>query len=804
MDNTTANKNAKIQMFPFKKYQEKWKNLILPKKSGKDIYILEMWPYPSGDLHMGHVRNYTIGDIVARLRYLQGYSVFHPMGWDAHGLPAENAAKEHNIHPKIWTEKNINNMRHQLKSLFFSYDWDYEMATCDSAYYKFQQQLFIAMFKAGFIKKKESYVNWDPVDQTVLANEQVIDGKGWRSGAPIQKKLLSQWFCTISDFSNVLLEDLDQLEGHWPKQILTMQRNWIGKDTGYGITFHVEENKENSILEIFTKSPYYVPKVEFVAVAPDSEYGVYLYKKYSHIQEFIKNNPRDDKNQDTNGFFTGFYVINPFNQKKIPLYIGNYVLGDYGTGAVMGVPSVCENDHNFAIAHNIKIEYPIKIQDYLSQDTDDDKKLTKELLDKKIVYIKTVYKIKDWCISRQRYWGAPIPIIYCDYCGILPNEDLPVHVSSDMNNINYYIKCPKCGKDAKRESDTMDTFFDSSFYFWLFPLFPEIKKNDKIFIKDLKRYPVVDLYIGGPEHAVLHLLFARFFGKVLKILGYIDESEPFKNLYTQGMICLQTYKNKITNKFIYPKDVFEENGVFYTLNNNEKQEVIVGNYEKMSKSKKNVISPEEIINQYGVDALRLFIVSDTPCDKDLQWNDKALNGCWCFNNKIWDLTNKIHGYESIDNTKDIFFQEYSWNVFFKIIKYLEDIHINVAIAQIRVLVNYIEDNKSHISKDLLITQWKDLLKLYWCLCPVISTECLSILEDDLKFILPFAREKTQGDVYELVVQKNGKKITSLEVLSNFEEKEIIALILEKYSFLKSYNKVIFVKYKVINFVFSIE
>lgn len=793
-------------IYPFKKYQNKWKDFKVNKKiKGENKYILEMLPYPSGHIHMGHVRNYTIGDIISRLKHLEGYNVFHPMGFDSNGLPAENAAMEYKTHPKIWTENNIAHMRQQLKSLFFSYDWDYEIQTHKPEYYKFQQELFIKMFNMGLIKKKEEYVNWDPVDKTVLANEQVVNGKGWRSGAVVQQKLLSQWFCTISDFAEILLNDISKLEGHWPQQILTMQRNWIGKSIGYGIKFLINNKEiETYELEVFTKSPYLLPLVEFISIAPDSKLAIELYKKYSFIEEFIKNNPRDKINKDTKGIYTNILAINPYTNEKIPIYIANYVLGDIGTAMVMAVPSICENDYNFAINNNITIKHPINIdKDYLSSIGDKEENLTKELLDKNIAFEKTVYKIKDWCISRQRYWGVLIPIIYCDKCGIIPNENLPINLPEEMSELktDNFRKtiCSKCGGEAFKETDTMDTFFDSSWYFWRYV---SAKSYDKIFDDNLKNFPAVDLYIGGPEHAVLHLLFARFFGKVLKKLNLIEEDEPFRNFYTQGMICMRSYKNSETDKYINPKDVFEENNRLYTMENNLKQRVVEGPIEKMSKSKKNTIDPVTILDEYGVDSVRLFVVSDTPCNKDLQWSDKALNGCWSFNNRIWSISNELLEYEATNNSKDEYFKEYAANMFYLIIKDLDEININVAIANIRIFVNYVNDNIGYISRELLINKWKDLMKLYWCLAPIISLEILSLLGDDLSFNLPENKPKDQSDVYELVVQKNGKKIFTVQVKSSVNENTIIDLINKEYSQynLCMYKKVVFIKYKIINFV----
>jgi leucyl-tRNA synthetase len=775
-------------IFAFKEYEQKWKEFTFEKKQGKYIYILEMWPYTSGSLHMGHVRNYTIGDIISRLKHLQGFCVLHPMGWDAHGLPAENAAKEYNIHPKIWTQNNITQMKQQMESMFFSYDWDHELSTCDKSYYKHQQKLFIEMFKAGYIKKKEEYVNWDPVDQTVLANEQVVNGKGWRSGAAIQQKLLSQWFFTISDFSEILLKDLDLIEDNWPAQILTMQRNWIGKNQGYGIKF--------DFIEIFTKSPSCLGEVEFIAVAPNSIYGIEFFKKYIHVQDFVTNNPVDKTIEDQRGIFTTEYVNNPFNSKKLPVYIANYVLGDYGTGAIMAVPSLCQNDYNFAVYNNINIIYPVKIQDYLNTGLNKElQEFHNLLLDKKIVYEKTVYKLKDWCISRQRYWGTPIPIIYCDTCGIVCNDNLPVELS--YQNEDKSIICPQCQKIAIKETDTMDTFVDSSWYSWKYPC----AKSENIFDDNLKKYPAVDLYIGGPEHAVLHLLFARFFGKMLKNLGYIEESEPFRKFYAQGMICMPTYKTKNTNKFIYPQDVYKKDNILWTLYNDIEEEVIMGSWEKMSKSKKNTISPQDILNSYGVDALRLFIVSDTPCYKDLKWNENSLNGCWSFINRIWKLTHEIKTHEETTDTQNIIFQEYASNIYYNIIENLENININIAISHIRIFINYLEEHKKNITSVLLQSRWVDFLKLLWCICPVISLECLELLVgNNIEFDLPFNKAKDHSGTYELVIQKNGKKFNTINVSSDLDQNHIKDLLIKQYPQLSNYQNIVFVKYKIINFV----
>lgn len=810
--------NKKI--FPFKQFKEKWLDFnlnFLDKQRTNPTnkkYILGMLPYPSGKLHMGHVRNYTIVDIMARFYYLKGDEVFCPIGWDAFGLPAENAAKEFNSHPKIWTDNNISVMKKQLQELFFLYNWKNEIKTCDVSYYKWQQQLFIEMWKKGYITKKLSYIDYDPVDKTTLAKEQITaDGRGWRSGALVEKRLLSQWFFKISDFNERLLQDLEKLSGHWPDQIITMQRNWIGKTPGFGITFkvNVENDTKSDILfdkiEIFTKSPYYLPKVEFIGVAPDSEYGIFLYETIPEVKEFIQKHPRlsNVKTADMRGFNTGLQAINPYNNEKLPIYIANYVLGDYGTGIVMGVPSICENDHQFATKNQIAINNPINIdKEYLANNMNNQQSidLTAELKQKGLTYDKMVYKLKDWCISRQRYWGCPIPIIHCPTCGMLENKNIPVNLSEDIYNEDWTIVCWKCGGQATRESDTMDTFVDSSWYQYRYP--SAQYTQGPLDPLATQTWPKVDIYVGGPEHAVLHLLFARFFGKMLKDMGYIPEDEPFASLYTQGMICMQIYKTAVTSMFVNPEETFEENGkLYYKTPNGEVERVVVGNFEKMSKSKKNTIDPQRMLDTYGVDALRLSVVSDTPANKDLAWNTDNLNGCWIFINKIWSLTHYINDLPEgnhVAKTMDDTFHEYALDVFFRIIQDIEEFNFNIAIANFRILVNYIEDNIVNISKNMLTKVWTDYIILFWCLCPIISSEVLAILNVDTRNItLPFAQKKIDT-ICTLVVQKNGKKIDVITALLTDDEETIIQKIKDNNIIINEYKKVIFIKGRAINFV----
>jgi leucyl-tRNA synthetase len=547
-------------------------------------------------------------------------------------------------------------------------------------------------------------------------------------------------------------------------------------------------------------------QVEFIAVGPDSTYGITLYETNQIAKEFITKNPRNTKANavDFRSVKLNINAINPYNNKEIPVFIANYVLGDYGTGVVMAVPSVCKNDHDFAMENNIPVIHPVKInENYVKQDEINDQlqAFTRDLIQDNIVYKKTVYKLKDWCISRQRYWGCPIPIIYCKNCGTLENKDLPVHLAQTMvYGHNTEIICWKCGANGTKEKDTMDTFVDSSWYTYRYP---SATNTEKIFDDHtLKDFPQVHIYVGGPEHAVLHLLFARFFGKMLKDMKYIEQDEPFASLFTQGMICMQTYKTKDSGMFVNPDSTFEENNkLMYKHPGGNVEEVLVGSFEKMSKSKKNTIDPEKMLNTYGVDALRLSVVSDTPADKDLQWNTDNLNGCWAFINRIWFLSHKINENINTNGTLDQFFQEYSWNMFYKIINNLEQFSFNVAIANIRILVNYIEDNFNNISGDLLKKQWIDLLSLLWTICPVVTSEALEMFNVSVDHILlPFARSKNDSDVYELVLQVNGKKYATIEAMSSDNETSILEKMRQQKIPIKQHKKIIFIKNKVMNFV----
>ncbi|NLI57523.1 MAG: leucine--tRNA ligase [Clostridium sp.] len=656
-----------------KKWQKKWEEnklfSVLKDDNKEKYYVLEMFPYPSGNLHMGHVRNYSIGDVVARFKKMNGYNVLHPMGWDSFGLPAENAAIKRNIHPNEWTWSNIDNMRRQLKELGMGYDWDREVATCHPDYYKWTQWMFLQLYKNGLAYKKKSYVNWCPSCSTVLANEQVVNGACERCSSTVAKKDLEQWFFKITKYAQRLLDDIDKLKG-WPDKVKTMQQNWIGRSEGVEVDFKVDGFDKS--VRIYTTRPDTIFGVTYMVIAPEHSLVKELIKgteqekvctEFIEKMQFLNEIDRTSTDVEKEGVFTGRYVINPLNGDKVPLYLANYVLADYGTGVVMAVPAHDQRDFEFSKKYNLPIKVVIQPEGeelnaqemtqayedvgYLVNSGQFDGVKSDEAIDKIIDYIeeksfgerKINFKLRDWLISRQRFWGAPIPIIYCDDCGIVPvpDEDLPVILPVDVkftgvgesplssNEEFLKAKCPKCGKEGRREVDTMDTFVCSSWYFLRYcdPC------NDKLpFDKESVDYWMpVDQYIGGVEHAILHLLYSRFFMKALYDMGYVTCDEPFKNLLTQGMVL--------------------KDGA------------------KMSKSLGNVVSPEEIVEKFGADTARLFILFASPPEKDLEWSDQGVEGCYKFINRVWRIVNhfinvvkgdyKVNPAEFTKEDKDLWF-----------------------------------------------------------------------------------------------------------------------------------------------------
>ncbi len=638
-------------------------------------YVLEMFPYPSGRIHMGHVRNYTLGDVVARVKRAKGFNVLHPMGWDAFGLPAENAAMERGIHPAKWTKENISSMRDQLKAMGLSYDWSREVATCDADYYRFEQKMFLDFLKADLAYRKESWVNWDPVENTVLANEQVVDGCGWRSGVPVERRLLSQWFLKITAFADDLLTALKQLE-RWPDRVRLMQHNWIGRSEGASIRF-AQTSKSSETIDVFTTRPDTLFGASFLAIAANHPLALRLAADNADLAAFIEECNRLGIAQaaietaEKKGFDTGLHFTHPFDASaSLPLYVANFVLMEYGTGAIFGCPAHDQRDLDFANAYNLPVT-PVVLPDDESADsftitdtayTGSGTLFNSDFLDglgvdeaisaaitalekKKSGHHDTSWRLRDWGVSRQRYWGCPIPIIHCDTCGTVPvpEDQLPVMLPEDVdfaaagNPLLSHptwknTSCPDCGGKATRETDTFDTFFESS---WYFLRFADPDPNIAFSKEAIKYWLPVDQYIGGIEHAVLHLLYSRFFTRALSVCGYLDLAEPFDGLMTQGMVCHQTFRDK-DGQWLFPTDVKHEGETWVYRKDGMK--VTAGRIEKMSKSKRNVIDPENIIKDYGADTARFFMMSDSPPERDMEWTSAGVEAAARFIQKIWRMT----------------------------------------------------------------------------------------------------------------------------------------------------------------------
>ncbi len=634
-------------------------------------YVLEMFPYPSGRIHMGHVRNYTMGDVLARFRRMKGMEVLHPMGWDAFGMPAENAAMEKGVHPGNWTRANIATMKAQLKRLGFALDWTRELATCEPDYYGHEQALFLDLFAAGLVYRKESAVNWDPVDMTVLANEQVIDGRGWRSGALVERRKLSQWFLKITDFADELVDGLGALE-HWPDKVKLMQENWIGRSQGLQFKFALAGNTTGiDSVEVFTTRPDTMFGSSFVAVAADHPIARAVAETNPDAAAFIELCKRGGTTaaeldtQEKLGFDTGIRATHPLDKTwELPVYIANFVLMEYGTGAVFGVPAHDQRDLDFARKYDLPVkrvvsegddEAPVFVGDAAwtgagtivnshfldGMDIEDAKRVVIERAEGE-GWGKgtTVFRLRDWGVSRQRYWGTPIPIIHCDACGAVPvpKDQLPIVLPEDVsfdipgNPLDRHptwkhVPCPSCGGNARRETDTLDTFVDSSWYFIRFASQPDAKPFDR---SGAEKWLPVNQYIGGVEHAILHLLYARFWTRALKHIGMLDIAEPFAGLFTQGMVTHETYKSA-DGRWLGPDDV--RDGIEIATGD----AITVGRVEKMSKSKKNTVDPEPIVDQYGADAVRWFVLSDSPPERDLPWSESGIEGAWRFVQRLWRL-----------------------------------------------------------------------------------------------------------------------------------------------------------------------
>ena len=845
-----------MERYNFKKVEEKWQNFWQKNKTfktelnkkKKKFYCLEMFPYPSGKIHMGHVRNYTIGDVLARYKTLQNYNVLHPMGWDSFGMPAENAARENNLDPKDWTEKNISIMKSQLKKLGLSIDWDREISTCSPEYYKHQQIFFLELYNKGLIYKKENYVNWDPVDQTVLANEQVIDGKGWRSGATVERKKLSQWFFKISEFSDELLTGLDKLD-KWPKKVKVMQKNWIGKSFGCEIDFKIEGNASINKIKCFTTRPDTLFGFSFLAVSADHPISKF-YDKNPEFQKFKLECSKTGTTEESIahaekvGFKTDLLAINPFDENmKVPVYFANFVLMDYGFGAVFGCPAHDQRDFEFAKKYNLPIKTVVKPKDVkdkfkveneayigdgiminssfldgLNTPGDAITKAIEEVEKKKSGKKKINFRLKDWGISRQRYWGCPIPIAYDENGNYraVPKDQLPIKLPENINlktngnPLDHQIEWGKVkieGKNYRLETDTLDTFVDSSWYYLRF-CSPK-NSNYGYDIDEIKHWMPVDQYIGGVEHAILHLLYSRFF---MLALGHKNKEfiskEPFEGLFTQGMVCHETYKDK-NNHWLSPDEVFSEDGKNFYKINDKKHKINVGPSESMSKSKKNVIDPEKIIQTYGADAVRLFILSDSPPEKDIQWSEQGMVASYKFINKFWLLHNKILEKINLNNkgSSDDNLNIFTNKLINKISINLEKFNYNVIVANIYETYNFlIKEIDKNYQAEVLRENYLKILTLMMPVIPHVISEAVQDLKYEKKLVWPEAETKYLEEKFvNIVIQINGKKRSLIKVEKDLKDLEVIKRIKkdEKISNIlsdKNLLKHIIVKNRLVNFI----
>jgi len=849
-----------------KKWQEFWEREGLfrtTEDAAKEkYYLLEMFPYPSGKIHMGHVRNYTIGDVVARYKRMQGKNVLHPMGWDAFGLPAENAAIDNNIHPHKWTYANIDNMKSQLKRMGFSYDWDRELATCDPEYYRWEQLVFLKMYEKGLAYKKRTFVNWCESCQTVLAKEQVENGCCWRhTDEEVILKEMDSWYFKITDYAEDILEKCDELKG-WPDRVITMQRNWIGKSYGAIIKFPLAGS--NEVIDVYTTRPDTLFGATFMCFAPEHPMLKDMVKglpQENEVVGFIERTMKVDSFIRTSDFtakegvFTGRYCLNPVTNEKMPIYVANFVLFDYGTGAIMSVPTHDQRDFEFAKKYDIPLILVIKPADreisvdemteayegegilvnsgiFDGKGNLESKESITEYLSLKGIGNKTVnFRIRDWNISRQRYWGAPIPIIYCDKCGTVPasEKDLPVRLPLDLDlrtgggsplpfeSSFYETACPICNGKARRETDTMDTFVESSWYFNRYTC-PDFKEGpiDK---KKVDYWMPVDQYIGGIEHAILHLLYSRFYTRVLKDLGYLDFKEPFVNLLTQGMVCKETQTCK-THGYLFPQEV--EDGKCTRCGD----PITTGSIVKMSKSKKNVVDPNDLVDRYGADTVRIFCLFASPPERDLEWNDQGVEGAFRFLNRVWrllvDNVNEISKAKTFSGSEDLLkgdlknLHRKTHETIKKVTIDIEDrFHFNTAISAIMELVNdvykYLNSavEKDELSWSVIREAMEATILLLSPIVPHITEEMYRIFgHEDLLLNVPwpsYREEALEVEKITIVLQVNGKVRSRLDVPVSFTEDEIKKAALEDErlgQFLngKEIKKVIVVKQKLVNVV----
>jgi leucyl-tRNA synthetase len=725
--------------YNFRETEAKWQSIwdeqdcfrATEKPGRRKAYVLEMFPYPSGNIHMGHVKNYTMGDVIARVRRAQGFNVLHPMGWDAFGLPAENAAFQNKVHPAIWTRKNIDDMRTQLKSIGLTIDWSREVATCEPEYYKHEQAMFLDFLANGLAYRRESWVNWDPVENTVLANEQVIDGCGWRSGAPVERRKLSQWFLKITEFADELLAALPTLE-RWPDKVRTMQENWIGRSSGARVTFPVTE--QGIEIEVYTTRPDTLFGASFLAISPDHPLAARLAETDAQLTAFIAECRQTGTSEavietaEKRGFDTGLQAAHPFDPDWVlPVYVANFVLMEYGAGAIFGCPAHDQRDLDFARKYDLPVtpvvvpakaeHFEIGAEAYTGPgvlthsrfldglDVEGGKRRAIAELEKLgRGFGTTVYRLRDWGVSRQRYWGCPIPIIHCPTCGIVPvpKDQLPVTLPIDVdfdtpgnplaNHPTWkHVTCPGCGGAATRETDTFDTFFESS---WYFARFCSPHETDRAFDPQAVRYWLpVDQYIGGVEHAVLHLLYARFFTRALQRCGYLDLAEPFDGMFTQGMVTHETYRTD-AGEWVAPGEI-ERDPAGNLIRTSDGAMLTAGRIEKMSKSKRNTVDPSTIIGTYGADAVRLFMLSDTPPERDMEWTEAGVEGAWRYLNRLWRLVEDYPTVVAQDGApgddQAMALRRIAHRAIDRMTADIDAFSLNSAVAQLRILSNATAD-----------------------------------------------------------------------------------------------------------------
>ena len=841
-------------------------------------YVLEMFPYPSGRIHMGHVRNYTMGDVVARVKRAMGFAVLHPMGWDAFGLPAENAAAERKIHPKAWTYENIATMKAQLKSMGLSLDWSREIATCDPAYYKHQQKMFLDFLRAGLVERRKSKVNWDPVDQTVLANEQVIDGRGWRSGAIVEQRELTQWFFKITDYSQDLLDALDTLD-RWPEKVRLMQKNWIGRSEGLLVRFALDPATVpdgTDELEVFTTRPDTLFGAKFMAVAPDHPLAAAAARSTPTLAAFIEEcrhhstAEADIETAEKMGFDTGIKAVHPFDPSwKLPVYVANFILMEYGTGAIFGCPAHDQRDLDFVNKYglgNTPVVCPpgVDPKTFVITDTaydGDGRMINSRFLDgmtiaeakeevarrlenaavgnRPVAQRQVNFRLRDWGISRQRYWGCPIPVIHCESCGVLPAPEasLPITLPEDVtfdrpgNPLDRHptwkhVKCPQCGAPATRETDTMDTFVDSSWYFIRFtdPWIKTAPTDRKV----ADAWMPVDQYIGGIEHAILHLLYSRFFTRAMRKTGHVGLDEPFAGLFTQGMVVHETYR-RADGEWVAPAEIKIETlgDVRQATLTSTGEPIEIGPIEKMSKSKRNTVDPDDIIKEYGADVARWFMLSDSPPERDVEWTERGVQGAWRFMQRLWRLVGEAAEIAATApperpsqfSPAAVTLRKATHRALARVTDDIEKLHFNVCVAHIyefangiSAIIGEIEGAASDLGPDF---RWamreavNVLVQLFHPMMPHLAEECWAMLGHDT-LVAEAAWPQVERDLLiehtlTLPVQINGKKRADVTVARDAANADIEAAVLALEAVQKALDgkapkKVIVVPQRIVNVV----